>query len=361
MINKCNIFQYSPKELTTDAFLIWLFYYLDSEPQFNELKQRFFKTLLLKDEDENKNVENIQVCHQKGSGNGRTDLQVSFNFEKESAIHTVLFENKTWSETSKNQLNGYKSDFPDMYKYVFLKLGYVSIDDQMNAEACDYEVINCFQLRDALKPIRNLHPILEQYFEYLEEMFCKHIESFHDELFKNKNYDILGENHGEAQHYLMSLIYDKLKLHQNSYNTLVYQQGTSSGRPWTEIVFEDKSVFYDQDNTISERLFWRVDCRKGGYYLRINQYAWVMEDEPLKKIKEERLKKLRKIADDILKEYPMLTPGKPSNRWGANESEVVVFFLSDNCLAELVNQISDFTLTFMDKYNNTMRNESFTI
>ena len=123
MNNKCNIFQYSPKELTTDAFLIWLFYYLDSASQFNELKQRFFRTLLLKDEDKNKTIENVQVSHQKGKGNGRTDLQVSFNFENESAIHTILFENKTWSETSKDQLNGYKTDFPDLYKYVFLKLG----------------------------------------------------------------------------------------------------------------------------------------------------------------------------------------------------------------------------------------------
>lgn len=355
MNNKCNIFQYSPKELTTDAFLIWLFYYLDSASQFNELKQRFFRTLLLKDEDKNKTIENVQVSHQKGKGNGRTDLQVSFNFENESAIHTILFENKTWSETSKDQLNGYKTDFPDLYKYVFLKLGYVSIDDQQNAESCGYEVFNCFQLRDALKPIRNLHPILEQYFEYLDETFCKHIESFSDELFKKKNYDILGENHGEAQHYLMSLIYDKLKAHKDKYTIFIYQQGTSSGRPWTEIVFEDKSVFYDQDKTISEELFWRVDCRKGGYYLRINQYAWVMGDEPMKKIKEERLNMLRKIATDILKDFPKFTPGIPSNRWGANESEVVIFFLDDNDLAELVNQISDYTLAFMDKYNNLMR------
>ena len=108
---------------------------------------------MLKDEDKNRTIENVQVSHQKGKGNGRTDLQVSFNFENESAIHTILFENKTWSETSKDQLNGYKTDFPDLYKYVFLKLGYVSIDDQQNAESCGYEVFNCFQLRDALKPI----------------------------------------------------------------------------------------------------------------------------------------------------------------------------------------------------------------
>ena len=80
-----------------------------------------------------------------------------------------------------------------------------------------------------------------------------------------------------------------------------------------------------------------------------------MGDEPLKKIKEERLNMLRKIAIDILKDFPKFIPGTPSNRWGANESEVVIFFLDDNNLAELVNQISDYTLAFMNKYNNLMR------
>ena len=356
MNNKCNIFQYFPKELTTDAFFAWLFYFLDSDNAYNESKLMFFRTILLKNEDKAKSIENINVFLQEGKKNGRTDLQISFNFEKETEKQTILFENKTWSETSVGQLNGYKSDFPDLYKYVFLKLGYISVDDKHHAKECGYEIIDCFKLRDALNPIRDLHPILEQYFEYLDEMFCKHIESFREELFNNKNYGILGENHGEAQHYLMGIIFDKLNQHRNLYNTLHYQQGTSSGRPWTEIVFEDNALFYDQDKTISEGLFWRVDCRQGGrYYLRINPYARVMDEDNLKKLKEERLKRLREIASGILKDYPKLIPGTPSNRWGANESEVVIFFFDDNDLTEFINQIADFTADFMRKYNSEMR------
>lgn len=356
MNNKCNIFQYSPKELTTDAFFTWLFYFLDSDNAYSKAKQQFFRTFLLKEEDKTKNIENIKVFLQEGKRNGRTDLQVSFNFEKETERQTILFENKTWSETSVGQLNGYKSDFPDIYKYVFLKLGYIGIDDKKYAEECGYEIIDCFKVRDSLKPIQNLHPILEQYFEYLDETFCKHIESFHEELFNKRNYDVLGENHGEAQHYLMGIVFDKLNKHRNLYNTLHYQQGTSSGRPWTEIVFEDKAVFYDQEKTISEGLFWRVDCRQGGrYYLRINQYAWVVGEDNLKNLKEDRLKRLREMAADTLKDYLKLIPGTPSNRWGANESEVVIFFLDDNDLTELINQITDFTAAFMHKYNSEMR------
>lgn len=116
MNNKCNIFQYSPKELTTDAFFTWLFYFLDSDNAYSKAKQQFFRTFLLKEEDKTKNIENIKVFLQEEKRNGRTDLQVSFNFEKEKERQTILFENKTWSETSVGQLNGYKSDFPDMYK-----------------------------------------------------------------------------------------------------------------------------------------------------------------------------------------------------------------------------------------------------
>ena len=356
MNNKCNIFQYSPKELSTDAFWAWLFYFLDSDNAYNDTKQQFFRTLLLKEKDKSKNIENIKVFLQAGKRNGRTDLQVLFNFEKETERQTILFENKTWSETSVGQLNGYKSDFPDLYKYVFMKLGYIGVDDKKNAEGCGYEIIDCFKVRDALKPIQNLHPILEQYFEYLDETFCKHIESFQEELFNKKNYDLLGENHGEAQHYLMGIVFEKLNKNRNLYNTLLYQQGTSNGRPLTEIVFEEKDVFYDQEKTISEGLFWRVDCRQGGrYYLRINQYAWVVGEDNLKNLKEDRLKRLREMATSILKDYPTLIAGTPSNRWGANESEVVIFFLDDNNLDELINQIADFTAAFMHKYNSKMR------
>ena len=80
-----------------------------------------------------------------------------------------------------------------------------------------------------------------------------------------------------------------------------------------------------------------------------------MDEDNLKKLKEERLKRLREIASGILKDYPKLIPGTPSNRWGANESEVVIFFFDDNDLTEFINQIADFTADFMRKYNSEMR------
>ena len=353
MKNRCNIFQYAPKELCTDAFLAWLFSFLDSDPAYQNAKNDLFKALFLKDEDLKKNIGNTTVFLQRGGKNGRTDVQLSFMFNNELESHTLLFENKTWSGTSIKQLKGYKEDFPNMYKYIFLKLGYISIEDMSNANFCGYEVIDCFMLKDAIEPMRHLHQFIEQYCEYIEETFCNHISSFENELFKKENYGVLGENHGEAQHYLMGIVFNNLAQHKTFYNTLRFQEGTSSGRPWTEVVFEENSVHYN--NSISEALFWRVDCRGKGYYLRINQYAEIKDNNDLIKIKEERLSKLRNIGKETLSEYPQIVPGATSNRWGANESEVLILFLDDNNLTNLINQISDLTLSFMKKYNQTMR------
>lgn len=78
-------------------------------------------------------------------------------------------------------------------------------------------------------------------------------------------------------------------------------------------------------------------------------------EDNLKKLKEERLKRLRGLAASTLKDYPKLIAGTPSNRWGANESEVVILFLDDNDLTELINQIAGFTADFMHKFNSEMR------
>lgn len=51
METKTNIFFHAPKELTTDAFLVWLIYFLDSNEEYKTYKQAFFDKLILKKED----------------------------------------------------------------------------------------------------------------------------------------------------------------------------------------------------------------------------------------------------------------------------------------------------------------------
>ena len=56
-----NLFKHAPKELVTDAFLTWLFYYLDSKENFQKEKQFFFNNLLLRADDFDKSISEINV------------------------------------------------------------------------------------------------------------------------------------------------------------------------------------------------------------------------------------------------------------------------------------------------------------
>ena len=56
MNTKTNIFFHATKELTTDAFLVWLLYFLDSEESYKTYKQLLFDSLILKKEDRGREV-----------------------------------------------------------------------------------------------------------------------------------------------------------------------------------------------------------------------------------------------------------------------------------------------------------------
>lgn len=90
-----NIFKYSPKELTTDAFLNYLFIWLNDN---NCLE--IAKDILTKPKDRNKSTANIKVERQVSFGKEKADLVVNFLLNEE--YKSVLFENKTNTTTSKN-------------------------------------------------------------------------------------------------------------------------------------------------------------------------------------------------------------------------------------------------------------------
>ena len=108
------------------------------------------------------------------------------------------------------------------------------------------------------------------------------------------------------------------------------RNGTSFGRPWTQIdIAKKKDGYY-------EGLFWRIDIRSGKFYIRLNQYADPSEKEVEYKMR--RLEILRKEADSIVETMPDLHPGKVQNR-AIKESEVQIFFLEDNDLEKLIESI----------------------
>ena len=124
---------------------------------------------------------------------------------------------------------------------------------------------------------------------------------------------------------------------------LEIRNGTSFGRPWTQIDIARKTDGY------WEGLFWRVDIRSGKFYIRLNQYAEPSEEEIAYKMR--RLEILRNEANHIIGAMPNLHPGKVENR-ATKESEVLIFFLADNDLEAVIESIPKISRYLIDAFQS---------
>jgi len=343
-MDNTNLFTHAPKELVTDAFLTWLFYFLDSDEKFQKYKQDFFNKLLLRADDQGKTIYEINVNRQSKVKNGRIDLLLEFKLQNKT--QKILFENKTWTSTNKNQLQKYKEGFPNLYKYIYLKLAYINYYERQLLKNLNYNFITSEMLSNSLNPIAHLHPFIQQYLDYINQIFVNHINSFKVKLFQNNNFNILWE--GQSQEYLMDILYENL---ENKLSYLKFKTGSSSGRPWTELDIARKENVYGNN---WEFLFWRIDIRKGKFYIRLNQYAYIKKSNNIefKRKKKERLTLLREIASNINLKYN-LKPGKLSNS-GVNESEIIIFFLRENDLTKLMKILPLFSIEIVEEYNNKL-------
>jgi len=338
-MNDTNLFKHAPKELVTDAFITWLLYFLDSDDKYTKQKGVFFTDLLLSSQDFGKVISEISVIRQDKKKHGRSDLILEFLLDNVKKV--ILFENKTWTGTSFKQLNGYKEDNPNLYKYIYLKLAYVNYEEIKLTKQCGYEIINVHRLYEALSKIEELHPFILHYTEYIRHTFLQFIDKLPIELYQYNNQNLLWNS--QAQQFVISDIYKEL---DGKVNYLFFKTGSSFGRPWTEIDFCKKDkVFGDS----TENIFWRIDIRSGKFYIRLNQWADI--DKDMASNKYNRRNMLRQIAFDISKNYNLF-PGRLSNR-GLKESELIIFFLDINRLDVLIKVLPDFSVEFINRYKNS--------
>ncbi len=326
MNSKTNIFFHAPKELTTDAFLVWLLYFLDSEEAYKMQKQTFFDSLILKKEDCGRAVGVIELKRQENN----VDVLLKFRFEDNDEQHTVLFEDKTWSMPHSGQLARYREIHPDCYRYFYYKLAYVNSQEEQEVSRERYEIINANMMSSTLEKMVDLHPLIKMYYEYITATFVQEINSYRERIFVKHDYNVLWS--ADAQKYLCDAIVENMTKQDVPY--LEIRNGTSYGRPWTQIDIARKEEGY------WECLFWRVDIRSGKFYIRLNQYAEPAEAEVAYKMR--RLEVLRKEGEAIVASLPALRPGKVGNK-ATKESEVLIFFLEDNdldCLMKLLPQIT---------------------
>ncbi len=333
METKTNIFFHAPKELTTDAFIVWLIYFLDSDEENKEYKQAFFDSLILKKKDHGRSIGSIELKRQENN----VDVLLTFRFEDNGEEQTVLFEDKTWSMPHSGQLARYKEIYPNCYRFFYYKLGYINSQEKKEVSQAKYEVINADMMSSTLEKMIDLHPLIKMYYDYITCTFVDAINSYYERIFVKHDYDILES--ADAQKYLCDAIVEKMTEQNVSY--LEIRNGSSYGRPWTQIDFVRKEYGY------SERLFWRVDIRSGKYYVRLNQYAEPSEKEVDYKMK--RLEVLRNEATNIVGTMPDLHVGKVENK-AIKESEVLIFFLEDNNLERLLEAIPKISRHMIDAF-----------
>lgn len=334
MDTKTNIFFHAPKELTTDAFLVWLLYFLDSEEAYKAEKQTFFDCLILKKEDCGRTVGGIELKRQENN----VDVLLTFRFEDSDEQQTVLFEDKTWSMPHSGQLARYREIYPDCYRFFYYKLAYVNSQEEQEVSRERYEIVNADMMSSALRKMIGLHPLIQMYYEYITVTFEQEINSFHERIFLKHDYNVLRS--ADAQKYLCDAIVENMTKQSVPY--LEIRNGTSYGRPWTQIDIARKEDGY------REGLFWRVDIRSGKFYIRLNQYADPSEDEVA--YKKHRLEILRREANEFVATMPALHPGKVENR-ATKESEVLIFFFEENDLDSLMEMLPKITHRMIEVFN----------
>ena len=333
METKTNIFFHAPKELTTDAFLVWLIYFLDSDEENKAYKQFFFDSLILKKKDCGRAVGSVELKRQEKN----VDVLLTFRFEDNGEEQVVLFEDKTWSMMHSGQLARYKKIYPNCYRYFYFKLAYINSQEEKEISQEQYEVINAGMMSSTLEKIVDLHPLIKMYYEYITYTFVNAINSFHERIFVKHDYDTLWS--ADAQKYLCDAIVDTMTEQNVPY--LEIRNGTSFGRPWTQIDIARK------ENGYWEGLFWRIDIRSGKFYIRMNQYAEPSKEEVDYKMR--RLEILRNEANNIVGNMPDLHMGKVENK-AIKESEVMIFFLEDNDLDKLIESIPKISRYMIDVF-----------
>lgn len=335
MDTKTNIFFHAPKELTTDAFLVWLLYFLDSEEAYKAQKQMFFDSLILKKDDYGRAVCGIELKRQENN----VDVLLTFRFEDNGEEQTVLFEDKTWSMSHSGQLARYKEIYPNCYRYFYYKLAYINSKEEKEVSQNRYEVINAGMMSSTLEKMIDLHPLIKMYYDYITYTFVETINSFHEKLFVKHDYDVLWS--ADAQKYLCDTIVENMTKQGVPY--LEIRNGTSFGRPWTQIDIARKTDGY------WEGLFWRVDIRSGKFYIRLNQYAEPSKEEIDYKMR--RLEILRNEANNIIGDMPNLHLGNMVNN-AVKESEVLIFFLADNDLEAVIESIPKISRHMIDVFQS---------
>lgn len=329
-----NLFSYAPKELSTDAFLAWQMKALDTSHSRQAEAAALFYELGLCEKSAD-SISNVEVSRQEKN----TDLIIRYSLNGNRT--QALFENKIYTSTHSDQLKRYANSFPDIKYLKYLKLGYTNYAERQEASEAGYDLIDVYRLRTALDVISQDNMILNQYREFLDTQFIKIQDQICNELIRDNKHTLFED--GQAQQHILSELHRAIDgMDPNLY---FKHAANSGGTPWTQLDIAKRERAYGD---WPEYLFWRIDKRGKGYYLRLNQYSYVGSEHWPQK--EANLDILRNRISPLLEEKGLVI-GQTSNR-GKKESEVVILYFVDNHLTEIMKHLPSLTTEIHEFYSS---------
>jgi len=199
--NRTNIFSFIPKSVSSEAFLVWLINYLDSDKKYSQCKQALFDNLLLKIEDKGKSVSEIVVNCQEND----MEVVLSFHFNGTDEKHDILllFGDKASNMIRPEQLDRYKRFYPNCYRYIYYKVGYVTSIEEQCVSCNLYELITDGMMESVLETMEDLHPLIKMYTDYLNSEGDA-VNAYYESIFLKHEKEVLQEP--AAQKYLLDSV-----------------------------------------------------------------------------------------------------------------------------------------------------------
>jgi hypothetical protein len=321
-----NLFAFAPKELSHSAFWAWVFEGLNTE---NERIRDLARNLLQKLGAEYPGG-CVAVSTEHSFGDGcRVDIAVSF----EDQSH-LFVECKRSAPVAEDQIIRYQQQAGDKTQIAVLSTHFDTSDlDELNVSSLDTR-----NQGELLAEYRGTHPIVDQYADWIDDLRSRRA---------NLQKKAVSSDSSDVEEALSTCVGQWHLMRQITKDIAGdhYRGINRGGTPWTQYAICSSGDEFD-------RLFYRIDNYKSGYYFSLRQYLG-SRDHPAWDNKEERLVRLRRWWNEAVEEVqPNLNFKAPHNR-GTKECEIGCLMLKDNPPAQIIRELPAVQAAFVDRLESS--------
>jgi len=345
-----NLFSYATSELSQDAFICWLVAWANvPDHPLGDVGRAFVRLLLEVDLGESVDAQ-VPVTVTCGPKRQHYQTDVYFRATVGKRERSFILEDKTLGSPNTKRLNERRDNIrgtrpkDELFSCIYFKTGFLY--------PADRDVVkHGYSILDA----ERLHHFLVNHAEGVDSEICQaYIAHLHDAYVQPQRDDypalLAGRvsllERAPVQWQFMTSLREKLlislpvELRTHPFEIRGVRRGTSRGRPWTQLDVGSVDGVLDG---LNERLFYRVDRRKAGYYVALRQWSGVMGKPAAKAVKLDRLRQHRKAVRNLEDMTPLKLGHPTGDHQGHQESEILVLFLgTDNSPAAVLDGLPAF-------------------